>query len=192
MKPSRIAKARLRIVAAGSPAALIAEHSTREVAELRFAPGMFKPDSETFFSYALLFWLPDDQKIDPATMRQELLTYYRGLAKAVRKSKKQEVDVGAFTLTFIGAGAAVAASQAHDPTLIGVAIANGLAIGVMVSALGHISGGHFNPALTLGFLLTRRVKPAPGAIWFAAVSIAPPPLPRKMSLSNLAIWRASP
>jgi hypothetical protein len=67
--------------------------------ELRFAPGMFKADAPDFFSYALLFWLPDDQKIDPKTMEQELLTYYRGLAKAVLANKKQEVDAGAFTLT---------------------------------------------------------------------------------------------
>jgi MIP family channel proteins len=72
--------------------------------------------------------------------------------------------IGAFTLTFVGAGAAVAARGVSDPTLIGVAIANGLAIGVMVCAFGHISGGHFNPAVTLGFLVARRIKP-----WLAAV-----------------------
>jgi aquaporin Z len=72
--------------------------------------------------------------------------------------------VGAFTLIFIGAGAAAAANQAHDTSLIGVAIANGLAIGVMVSALGHISGGHFNPAITFGFLITRRIKAALAAL----------------------------
>ena len=76
--------------------------------------------------------------------------------------------IGAFTLIFIGAGAAVAAHEAHDPTLIGVAVANGLAIGVMVSAMGHISGAHFNPAITLGVLVTRRIKPAlAGAYWIA-------------------------
>jgi len=76
--------------------------------------------------------------------------------------------IGAFTLTFIGAGAAVAAHQVHDPTLIGVAIANGLAIGVMVSAVGHISGGHFNPAITFGFLITRRIKPAVALLYWVA------------------------
>ena len=68
--------------------------------------------------------------------------------------------IGAFTLIFIGAGAAVAANASHDTTLIGVAVANGVAIAVMVSSLGHISGGHFNPAITFGFLITRRIKPA--------------------------------
>jgi MIP family channel proteins len=76
--------------------------------------------------------------------------------------------VGAFTLIFIGAGAAVAANQAHDTSLIGVAVANGLAIGVMVSALGHISGGHFNPAITFGFLVTRRIKPPLAVLYWVA------------------------
>jgi MIP family channel proteins len=77
-------------------------------------------------------------------------------------------SIGAFTLTFIGAGAAAAAGGVHDPTLIGLAIANGLAIGVMVCALGPISGGHFNPAITFGFLITRRIKPhLAGVYWIA-------------------------
>jgi hypothetical protein len=69
------------------------------VEELRFAPGMFKPDAADFLSYALLFWLPEDQKTDAKTMEQEVLTYYRGLAKTVLEAKKQKVDVAAFTLT---------------------------------------------------------------------------------------------
>jgi MIP family channel proteins len=76
--------------------------------------------------------------------------------------------IGAFTLTFVGAGAAAAAGVAHDTTLIGVAIANGLAIGVMVCALGYISGGHFNPAITFGFLITRRIKPALAGVYWVA------------------------
>jgi MIP family channel proteins len=76
--------------------------------------------------------------------------------------------IGAFTLTFIGAGAATAAGGIHDTALIGVAIANGLAIGVMVCALGHISGGHFNPAITFGFLITGRIKPALAGVYWVA------------------------
>jgi hypothetical protein len=69
------------------------------VEELRFAPGMFKADAADFLSYSLLFWLADDQKTDAKTMEREVLTYYRGLSKAVLEAKKQDVDVGAFTLT---------------------------------------------------------------------------------------------
>ena len=49
--------------------------------------------------------------------------------------------VGTFTLIFVGVGVIALGAD-----LDGVALAHGLAIAVMVSALGHISGGHFNPA----------------------------------------------
>ena len=69
--------------------------------------------------------------------------------------------VGTFALTFIG-GAAIANGQAG---LIGVALAHGLALSVMISCLGHISGGHFNPAVTTGFLVTGRMSPGEGALY---------------------------
>ena len=63
--------------------------------------------------------------------------------------------IGTFTLIFIGAG-----SVSFARTLTDVALANGLAIGVMVCAMGFTSGGLFNPAITLGFLVTRRIAPS--------------------------------
>jgi hypothetical protein len=80
------------------PSAFAPDMKWKGTEELRFAPGMFRADSDTFFSYALLFWLPDDQKTDPGTIEKELLVYYRGLARAVLKSKGQEVDVSTFTV----------------------------------------------------------------------------------------------
>ena len=65
--------------------------------------------------------------------------------------------IGTFTLIFAGAGAVMLAAANSNVTLVGVALAHGLAIGLMVSALGAVSGGHFNPSLTIGFWVTRRI-----------------------------------
>src|SRR5438067_9733848 len=71
--------------------------------------------------------------------------------------------VGAFTLIFIGAGSILSPGGSN---LLLVAFAHGLAIGVMVSALARISGGHFNPAVTLGALLGRQITPQLAAVYW--------------------------
>ena len=68
--------------------------------------------------------------------------------------------IGTFALIFVGAG-----SVAFARTLTDIALAHGLVIAAFVSAFGFISGGHFNPAITLGFLVTRRIA-APLAVWY--------------------------
>lgn len=65
--------------------------------------------------------------------------------------------IGAFALTFAGAGSLILAAGNVNISLLHIALAHGLAIGVMVSALGHISGGHFNPAVTIGVWVARRI-----------------------------------
>jgi MIP family channel proteins len=68
--------------------------------------------------------------------------------------------VGTFALVFVSVGALAAAGLTGDvsPSLVALALAYGLTLAVMVSALGHISGGHFNPAVTLAFFVTRRLS----------------------------------
>ena len=76
--------------------------------------------------------------------------------------------VGTFTLVFVGGGAAIVAGR----DLTAVALAHGLAIAVMVSAVGHISGAHFNPAVTFGLLVTRRIAPTLAGIYWLAQLVA--------------------
>ena len=69
---------------------------------------------------------------------------------------------GSFTLVLAGAGCICAdqylrANGQSNVGLLAIASASGLAMGVMVSAVGHVSGGHFNPAITAGFWVTRRL-----------------------------------
>ena len=66
--------------------------------------------------------------------------------------------VGTFTLIFIGVGSIVITQGSVDGgSLVAVALAHGLAIATMVSAVGHVSGGHFNPAVTVAAWVTRRI-----------------------------------
>jgi MIP family channel proteins len=67
--------------------------------------------------------------------------------------------IGTFALVFIGAGAILSLQGSFDAggTRVAIALAHGLTIAVMVTTFGHISGGHFNPAVTLGVLTARKI-----------------------------------
>ena len=67
--------------------------------------------------------------------------------------------LGTFALCFIGAGSiCVNQWSGGSVGLLGIALAHGTVLAVMISALGHISGGHFNPAVTLGVLTTGKIS----------------------------------
>jgi len=63
--------------------------------------------------------------------------------------------IGAFALVFAGCGAIMVDAKTGALGHIGVAISFGLVIMVMIYAVGHVSGAHFNPAVTFSFALAR-------------------------------------
>ncbi|HYQ95434.1 MAG TPA: MIP/aquaporin family protein [Candidatus Eisenbacteria bacterium] len=65
--------------------------------------------------------------------------------------------IGTFGLIFFGAGAIMQQQATQSVGTTGIAVAHGLAILIGVYAFGHISGGHFNPAVSFGFWVTRRI-----------------------------------
>ncbi len=86
--------------------------------------------------------------------------------------------IGTFALVFAGAGSIVIDSRQHGAVgHVGIAATFGLVIMVMIYAVGHISGAHFNPGVTLGFAAARHfpvrdVVPYWAAQLLAAISAA--------------------
>ena len=76
--------------------------------------------------------------------------------------------IGTFTLIFFGAGAVLAQNATQTVGLTGIAVAHGLAILIMIYAFGHISGGHFNPAVTFGALVIRRIGFMSAVVYWVA------------------------
>ncbi|HEY3210607.1 MAG TPA: MIP/aquaporin family protein [Actinomycetota bacterium] len=68
--------------------------------------------------------------------------------------------VGTLALVFVGAGSAIIAiaNGGGYVGLIGVALAHGLVLGTFVSNLGHVSGGHFNPAVTIAVWVGGKIE----------------------------------
>jgi aquaporin Z len=79
--------------------------------------------------------------------------------------------LGTFALVFFGAGTICADRYLQSSGgigFLGTALASGLAMAIMVSALGHISGGHFNPAISIGFWVTKRIGTMEVFLYWAA------------------------
>jgi aquaporin NIP len=97
--------------------------------------------------------------------------------------------LAAFALVFAGCGAAVT-NAAYDETLgtVGVALVFGLVIMVMVYAVGHLSGAHINPAVTLAFVLTRHFPRTDASAYIGAQAAGA----IVAALLLLAIWPEQP
>jgi MIP family channel proteins len=79
--------------------------------------------------------------------------------------------IGAFALVFAGCGAIMVDAKTGELGHIGVAFSFGLVIMIMIYALGHVSGAHFNPAVTFSFALTRHFPwTRTAAYWLAQIA----------------------
>jgi aquaporin NIP len=77
--------------------------------------------------------------------------------------------LGTFGLVLAGCGAVIANVEGDGALgLLGIAIAFGLAVMVMIYAAGHLSGAHINPAVTAAFTLTRHFPPRDAVAYVVA------------------------
>jgi aquaporin NIP len=104
------------------------------------------------------------------------------LDRALARSLVAEA-IGTFALVFAGAGAVMVDAKTHQLGHVGIAITFGLVIMVMIYAVGHISGAHFNAAVTFSFALTRHFPWSRAVGYWAAQFVG--------ALSAAAILRAS-
>ncbi len=77
--------------------------------------------------------------------------------------------VGTFGLVFVGTGAVIINAKSGGAIgQVGIGITFGLIIMVMIYATGHISGAHFNPAVTIAFAAARHFPLASVPLYIAA------------------------
>jgi MIP family channel proteins len=78
--------------------------------------------------------------------------------------------IGTFALVTAGCGAIMVNAQTAALTHVGIALTFGFIITVMIAATGHISGAHFNPAVTIVFAITRHF-PWREVVYYVAAQI---------------------
>jgi aquaporin NIP len=74
----------------------------------------------------------------------------------VKRAPELAEFIGAFAIVFAGAGAIMVNATTGALGHVGIALTFGLVVGAMIFATGHISGAHFNPAVTIAFAATKK------------------------------------
>ncbi len=102
--------------------------------------------------------------------------YVTGVTEQTLKAIVAEF-VGGFCFFFIAAGAVVTdayivARGGQGLGLVGMALASGLGLAALVCAFGHVSGAHFNPAVTVAAAIGRRISIRDGALYVVAQLLA--------------------
>ena len=103
---------------------------------------------------------------------------------------------GTFLFFFVGAGSVVlgdylAGNGGIGPGLLGVAFAHGLALAVLVSALGAVSGGHFNPAVTLAVWIMGKITLLRAGLYLVAQLVGALAAGLALKLVFADAWQAS-
>jgi len=91
--------------------------------------------------------------------------------------------IGTFAVVFAGAGAIMVDAETQALGQVGIALTFGLVIMAMIYAVGHVSGAHFNPAVTVAFALTRHFPWSRAAAYIGAQLVA--------AIAAAALLRAS-
>ncbi len=77
--------------------------------------------------------------------------------------------IGTFAFVFIGAGSIITNTLTQGAIgTLGIALAHGLALSIMITVFAATSGGHINPAVTIAMLVTRRIAPLLGLLYIVA------------------------
>ncbi len=75
--------------------------------------------------------------------------------------------IGIFAFVFVGGATIMSSTLANINPMVPAAIAHGLILAIMVTATMRISG-HLNPAVTIGFMVTKRIEPMMGVVYIIA------------------------
>lgn len=102
------------------PLGFAPELNYRGFEELRFGPGMFKPGSETYWTYAFFWWVEGKQSVSRAALEKDLVNYYLGLSRAVGRSKGLIIDPEKITAKLQSTSNGPTPKVIHDPTFKGL------------------------------------------------------------------------
>ena len=106
-------------------------------------------------------------------------------------AKKSAAEfIGTFWLVFGGCGSAVLAAGIPDLGIAyaGVSLAFGLTVLTMAFAIGHISGCHLNPAVSLGLAVAGRFRFAELPAYVVALACVPGPAMWSLNATHPGIW----
>jgi hypothetical protein len=106
------------------------------IEELRFAPGMFQEGSEDFWTYAFVWWIPEETEIHPERLAADLEAYFSGLAIAVADSRGFDASAGTYDVTIdedgkdIGEGL-MGTAKIFEPFVTGKALTLNIRVNVI-------------------------------------------------------------